>query len=76
MTNKANPISFICQLLIKAYQILISPLLGPHCRFEPSCSQYAAEAIAQRGVLRGAALALSRVGRCHPYSAGGIDPVP
>ena len=63
-------------LLIRAYQLGISPLLGARCRFYPSCSQYALEAVRAHGSLRGAALALRRLARCHPFHAGGYDPVP
>lgn len=62
--------------LIKVYQYLISPLLGPHCRFYPSCSHYAVEAIDRHGVPYGSYLALRRLSRCHPWHPGGIDPVP
>lgn len=62
--------------LIRAYQWFISPLLGPHCRFYPSCSQYAREAVERHGVLRGSGLALRRLLRCHPWHPGGVDPVP
>lgn len=62
--------------LIRLWQLTISPLLGPACRFEPSCSRYAAEAIERFGVLRGGTLAVRRVGRCHPFHPGGFDPVP
>ncbi|HTY72739.1 MAG TPA: membrane protein insertion efficiency factor YidD [Actinomycetes bacterium] len=62
--------------LIRAYQLLISPWTGASCRFSPSCSQYAYEAIATHGVLRGGLLAVRRLGRCHPWNAGGLDPVP
>jgi hypothetical protein len=63
-------------ILIRAYQLAISPLLGPKCRFHPSCSSYALEAVERFGVLRGGWLALRRIGRCHPWHPGGIDPVP
>ena len=63
-------------LLIRGYQLLISPLLGPRCRFHPSCSQYALEAVNLHGPLRGTWLALRRLSRCHPFHAGGYDPVP
>jgi len=62
--------------LVRLYQILISPLLGPRCRFYPTCSEYAAEALKRHGALRGAWLAIRRVIRCHPWNPGGVDPVP
>lgn len=62
--------------MIRLYQLTLSPLLGPRCRFYPSCSCYAHAALEQHGVLRGGWLALKRVLRCHPFHAGGYDPVP
>ncbi|HEY1327726.1 MAG TPA: membrane protein insertion efficiency factor YidD [Casimicrobiaceae bacterium] len=62
--------------LVRAYQLLFRPLLGANCRFHPSCSDYALEAIERHGALRGAWLAVRRIGRCHPYHPGGYDPVP
>jgi len=62
--------------LIQAYQLAVRPLLGPHCRFYPSCSAYAAEAIRRHGAGAGCWLALKRVARCHPMNPGGVDPVP
>jgi putative membrane protein insertion efficiency factor len=62
--------------LIRGYRRFISPLLGRHCRFEPTCSAYALEAITTHGFVRGTGLALRRVARCHPWGAGGIDRVP
>ncbi|MEE4293732.1 MAG: membrane protein insertion efficiency factor YidD, partial [Xanthomonadales bacterium] len=64
------------QFLIRAYQVTISPYLGDHCRFTPSCSAYAMEAIQKHGSLRGGWLAIKRIGRCHPFCDGGYDPVP
>lgn len=63
-------------LLIDAYRAALSPLLGGHCRFIPSCSVYAQEAIERHGARHGARLALGRLARCHPFHAGGFDPVP
>ena len=62
--------------LILAYRRWMSPLLGPRCRFHPTCSAYALEAVERHGALRGGGLALRRIGRCHPFHPGGIDPVP
>jgi hypothetical protein len=62
-------------LSISGYRLFVSPLLGPCCRFVPSCSQYAKEAIEIHGPFRGAYLALRRILRCHPFHPGGYDPV-
>jgi uncharacterized protein len=62
--------------LIRLYQLLVSPLLPPACRFYPSCSQYALVAIRDHGVLRGVWLGVTRLARCHPWNPGGIDVVP
>jgi len=61
---------------IRLYQLTLSPFIGRQCRFHPSCSHYAAEAIANFGVIRGSLLALRRLSRCHPFHPGGFDPVP
>lgn len=63
-------------LLLRGYRYFISPLLGPHCRFHPSCSEYAQQAIAIHGVCKGLGLAARRLSRCHPWHPGGVDPVP
>ncbi|MBM3415039.1 MAG: membrane protein insertion efficiency factor YidD [Bacteroidetes bacterium] len=62
--------------LIKVYQWVISPWLGPKCRFTPSCSQYASEALKKHGVFKGLWLTLRRISRCHPWGGSGYDPVP
>ena len=59
--------------LIRLYQLTVSPLLPPACRFYPSCSQYALVAVRERGVLAGGWLALARLARCHPWNPGGVD---
>lgn len=63
-------------LLIRGYQKFISPLLGPHCRFQPTCSQYGIEALRRFGMIKGGWLTLKRILKCHPLSEGGEDPVP
>ena len=62
--------------LLRGYQLLLSPMLGPRCRFYPTCSNYAIEALRVHGAARGSWLAARRVGRCHPWNDGGFDPVP
>ncbi|MCB1906721.1 MAG: membrane protein insertion efficiency factor YidD [Rhodocyclaceae bacterium] len=62
--------------LLKVYRFALSPMLGRNCRFYPSCSEYAIEAVRRHGAFRGGWLAIKRVGRCHPFSHGGYDPVP
>jgi putative membrane protein insertion efficiency factor len=66
----------ILLLLIKGYRLTLSPLLGRHCRFLPTCSQYTYEAVERFGALRGGYLGLRRILKCHPFHAGGHDPVP
>jgi putative membrane protein insertion efficiency factor len=67
---------YLVTLLIRIYQWTVSPLLGPRCRFHPSCSNYALQAIQRFGLLHGSWLTLRRLGRCHPWHPGGYDPVP
>jgi uncharacterized protein len=74
-----TPASFPARAAVRAldfYKRRISPLLPPACRFEPTCSVYAREAIARHGLARGAALSARRLTRCHPFHKGGFDPVP
>jgi len=66
----------VLKLLIRGYQLALSPLFGPRCRFYPSCSCYAIEAIETHGATRGTWLTIKRIGRCHPFHEGGFDPVP
>jgi len=63
-------------ILIKFYQYFISPMTGAHCRYYPTCSAYALEAVEKYGSIKGTGLAVRRILRCHPFHAGGIDPVP
>jgi uncharacterized protein len=63
-------------VLVRAYQLVLSPFAGGACRFTPSCSDYAIQAIQEHGAVRGLSLALRRVGRCHPLGSSGFDPVP
>jgi putative membrane protein insertion efficiency factor len=74
--NSPGVLSLVLQATIRAYQLLVSPLLPPSCRFFPSCSEYAAEAVQRHGALRGVGLALRRLARCHPWGGSGYDPVP
>ncbi|MFA6242862.1 MAG: membrane protein insertion efficiency factor YidD [Candidatus Hydrogenedentales bacterium] len=62
--------------IIRLYQMVLSPLLGPNCRFTPTCSQYAIIALRKHGAIRGVGFTLRRIARCHPFHAGGYDPVP
>ncbi len=63
-------------LFVRAYQVALSPLLPAACRYHPTCSHYAVEALEKHGALRGGWLAMKRIARCHPFRAGGFDPVP
>lgn len=74
--SRTGPAARLLLVLVGGYRRWVSPLLGPHCRYAPTCSAYAAEALAVHGALRGSLLAIRRIGRCHPFSAGGADPVP
>ena len=69
-------LQFVFLLLIRGYQLLLSPLLGASCRYSPTCSQYALEAIRKYGPFKGGWLAIKRIARCHPWGGHGHDPVP
>lgn len=71
-----SPLAAALRLLVRGYRTAVSPLLPPRCRFAPTCSQYALEALEVHGALRGTWLAVRRVARCHPFHPGGHDPVP
>ena len=73
---KLSPLGHALSAAIRVYQVTVSPLLGPRCRFHPSCSHYACEAITAHGARKGATLAAKRLLRCHPWGGSGIDPVP
>ncbi|MES3023087.1 MAG: membrane protein insertion efficiency factor YidD [Pseudomonadota bacterium] len=62
--------------LVRGYQLLLSPMLGQNCRFYPTCSSYAIDALRSHGTVRGTLLTFRRLGRCHPWNEGGFDPVP
>jgi putative membrane protein insertion efficiency factor len=62
--------------LVKLYQVLLSPMLGANCRYQPTCSKYMVEALQKHGPIKGLKLGLQRIGRCHPWGGQGYDPVP
>ncbi len=62
-------------ILVRLYQVSLGPLMGGHCRFSPTCSQYAIDALTAHGALRGSWLTVRRISRCHPFGGGGYDPV-
>jgi putative membrane protein insertion efficiency factor len=68
--------SAVLIVLVRVYQVALSPLLGGSCRYYPTCSAYAIEALERHGALRGSWMAARRIGRCHPFRPGGYDPVP
>src|SRR5688572_3198399 len=71
-----SPLAHLLRALVVVYQWTLSPVLGNNCRFEPSCSHYAVEALSKHGALRGSWLAIRRILRCHPWGGAGYDPVP
>jgi len=76
MAKISAPLQWLAIKFIRFYQIVISPMIGPRCRFTPTCSQYAIEAINLHGIVKGCWFAASRLIRCQPLSEGGYDPVP
>lgn len=76
MTLPRSPLATVARGAIQFYRYTFSPMIGPTCRFYPSCSAYALEAIDTHGALKGSWLAARRIGRCHPWHPGGYDPVP
>jgi len=76
MATRVSPLQWLAILLIRGYQLLLSPLIGPRCRFTPTCSEYGIEAIRRHGFLKGCWLTSKRLLKCHPLHPGGYDPVP
>jgi len=76
LENGGEAVGKILIGLIQAYKFFLSPWVGQHCRFQPTCSTYTMDAISRYGALKGSWLGLRRLSRCHPWSAGGVDPVP
>ncbi len=76
MASPVSPFSWIAIGLIRFYQLVISPLIGPRCRFTPTCSQYAIEALMSHGLVKGGWLSGKRLLKCHPLNDGGYDPIP
>ncbi len=71
-----SPLARLFAWLVRGYQVVLSPWLGSNCRYQPTCSAYALEALQRHGALKGGWLALRRIGRCHPWGRSGYDPVP
>ena len=71
-----TPLAFILSLPVRAYRLLFSPWVGHNCRYQPTCSAYALEALRVHGAVRGGWLTIRRIARCHPWGAAGYDPVP
>ena len=74
--ERPGPVAWVLALLVRGYQLIISPWIAPRCRFYPSCSSYALTALRRHGALKGSWLAVRRLGRCHPWNPGGVDHVP
>lgn len=76
MSQAKQSVAILMRGMIRLYQLLLSPVMTPSCRFLPSCSEYASEAIARHGACHGGMLTLKRLARCHPWGGCGLDPVP
>ncbi|MFT4925185.1 MAG: putative membrane protein insertion efficiency factor [Phenylobacterium sp.] len=76
MAKTHSPLQRLLIAFVRFYQLVISPLTGPRCRFIPTCSSYAIEAVTTHGAIKGSWLSIRRIGRCHPFCEGGYDPVP
>ena len=74
MINKI--VTFPLILLIRGYQLILSPMLGSNCRFMPTCSEYALESLKTYGLIKGTFLTIKRIGKCHPWGSNGYDPIP
>jgi putative membrane protein insertion efficiency factor len=75
-TKPVSPAARVGRVAIHGYQKAFSPVLGKNCRYAPTCSQYAYEAVGRFGLIRGTWMGIKRIGRCHPLAEGGYDPVP
>ena len=71
-----NPLAHVIALPVRAYRLIFSPWVGRNCRYQPTCSAYALEALEKHGAIKGTLLAAKRIGRCHPLGGSGFDPVP
>lgn len=76
MAKSRDAVRWCLMCLVRAYQLVIGPFFGHHCRFEPTCSHYSLQALKSHGVIRGLWLSLRRLLKCHPFHPGGFDPVP
>ena len=74
MLNKI--VTFPLILLIRGYQLIVSPMLGSNCRFMPTCSEYTMESLKEYGLIKGTFLSIKRIGKCHPWGSHGYDPIP